>query len=35
MEKQNLNLRKYQLRNAMIVDARMLYDEGYTMTAIE
>lgn len=35
MEKQNLNLRKYQLRNAMTVDARMLYDEGYTMTAIE
>ena len=35
MEKQNLNLRKEQLRNAMTVDARMLYDEGYTMTAIE
>lgn len=35
MEKQNLNLRKERLRNAMTVDARMLYDEGYTMTAIE
>ena len=35
MEKQSLNLRKEQLRNAMTVDARMLYDGGSTMTAIE
>ena len=33
MEKQNSNRRIEQLRNSMMVDIRMLWEEGYSLTA--
>ena len=35
MEKQNSNHRIEQLRNSMMVDIRMLWEEGYSLTAQE